>query len=817
MSRLGDVDVFISYTQSDYAKYAEPLARYLRDAGMETWIAPERLALGDEYPQELTRAIEACSCLVVIVSQAVAQSKHVPREVTMALEANKRLIGIKVDPGQVPENVRYCLATCHLLDASTGPFEACVQRVIDQLRQHSSAKMTEVPQATVNEGLGMTQVVSELVALWRKVPESADVLEFRAPEGREFEDGSLHKRIAFSTSLDSLTLGRRELAHKTVSRRAVSLRRENGRVWLKRDDECSAAVSVGLEPLEAGQERLMIHDRPVVIGRVEGRFVDHRYRPVSLAPVIINGRAESLVDERTGLLSRAGILRELAHSERKRQQSALILLKRDSDDEEYACQLALALHADNPNMAVARWDQIAALLAYGSESCLNRAQQIAGDAPLRVGQLSVSTGNGSVLTLLADASAALERVTPAAAPYRIVDLREHWLSLREPAQFVGEVERARFADLGIVAIEEFGRLTQLDPAAAERLERELLLDLSHELGTETVFSRIVPGVVAFAGNQRAERVARLVASHWRERGPVQGPVFEVECQLAFETIPIKALTSLVTRAKELGSAVAEGITAQGLPYPIALHAHAALEETGSEAALAAAKRFREATEQFVYIVLCALYAVQTDATAPDRRYTTWRELGESVVPRMCERTDRIGEFARSLAEPTGKLQTELVDALLSLDGLIQSANGHVDLEKLRTVMKQALVALKGLRRWTLATIERFERVDPFSDRKSLQYVDHTGPSHSGIRRQVTLVRDIPLGPFVYLVRLPDAVAFPLEPFVRRRLCAAAQEHQLLIARQPFYAAGEYQFVSPQGFEQQDHVDSRQLPRSLRVG
>jgi hypothetical protein len=236
-------------------------------------------------------------------------------------------------------------------------------------------------------------------------------------------------------------------------------------------------------------------------------------------------------------------------------------------------------------------------------------------------------------------------------------------------------------------------------------------------------------------------------------------------------------------------------------------------------AIAAAEGFRQATEQFVYVALCALYAGQTDAVPPDCQYTTWRELGEFVVPKMFERADRIGEFARSLAEPSGRLQTELAAGLQSLSGLCNASGSrnHLDFEQLRASVKHTLIALKGLRRWTLASIERFERLDPFSERKSLQYVDHTGPSHAGIRRQVTLVRDIPLGPFVYLVRLPDAAAFPLEPFVRRRLCAAAQEHQLFIAAQPCYASGEFRYLSPQGFEQQDHVDPRQLPRSLRIG
>jgi len=817
MSRHEDVDVFVSYTQSDYTKFAAPLDRYLSEAGIQTWIAPEKLALGDSYPRELARAIEACTCLVVILSQAVGESKHVPRELTMALEANKRLIAIKVDAGQIPENVRYCLSTCHTLDASTQLFEVCVQKLIDQLRLHLGAKLTETPEATVTEVWGMTQLVSELVPLWRRAPENADFLDFSAPEGKEFEDGTRHKRLAFSIDAESVTIGRRELAHKTVSRRAAWLRRDHGRVWLKRDAECSASVFVGLDRLEAGQERILIHDRPVSIGSVEGCFIDHRYRPVNLSPAIVNGRPEQLVDERTGLLSQAGLSRELAYAERKSEDRFLVLLESEGDDDEQACQLALALHTDNPNMPAGRWEHVAALLADSDQVRLDRVSQLIGGARMRAGRLCIQTGSSSALTLLADATVALERIAPVGTPLALADLREYWLSLREPSQFACQVVGPEFLDLGIVAIEEFGRLTQIDATAAERLERELMVDLSHELGTDTVFSRIVPGVVAFAGSKHAEAAVRHVAARWRERGPVQGPVFEVECQLAFETIPKTALSVLTERAQELATAVADGISAQGLPYPIAVHAHTALEETSSDVVIAAAEQFRQSTESFVHIALSSLYAVQPDAQPVDRQYSTWRELAEFVIPRMLQRSDRVAEFARTLAEPSGKLKVELTESLSNVSALCNGTTSphQLDLQKLRVAIKGALIALKGLRRWTLASVERFERIDPFSDRKGLQYVDHTGPSHSGIRRQVTLVRDIPLGPFVYLVRLPDAAAFPLEPFVRRRLCATAQEHQLFLAPQPFYDSGEFRFRSPQGFEQQDHVEPRQLPRSLR--
>lgn len=815
MSPIPRIDAFISYTTCDYETYAAPLKRYLNDAGIEAWIAPERLYLGDEYPQEIVRAIEACRCLVVVLSKALEQSKHVPRELGLALEGNKRLVAIKVDREPIPDRVRYYLSGCHILDAAEH-FEGSVQRLVDQLRQLLGVPVDAMPESAITAA-GVTQVESGIVSLWRNHPGNADYLEFVPADA--FDDGEHRKRIGFPLTAGSMTIGRRELGHPTVSRKAVSLRRENGRIWLRRELECRAVVFVGLEMLEPNQERLLVHDRLIRIGRVEGTFLDHRYHPTNLSPTMVSGRPEQVVDERTGLLSQFGLAGELDQAQRKGQSRWLLLVSRGSEDFEHSCRLALALHLDNPEAPAARWEHVAALLLDNGEAKLDSVRALEGSEPLRAGIVRVSPNSGSALGQITDAVAALERTSPWEHGKEPVNLRDYWLSLRDLTSFLHYVTTSDFGEVGIVAIEEYGRLTQNDVKAMERVERDLMVDLDHEVGKDAVFARVVPGVVAFAGELSAERAARQVAARWRERGPIAGQVFEVDSQLAFEVVPRAAFGALGSRAKELAAAVADGVTAQGLPYPIAVHAHAVLEASTPEVARAAAEHLRSATQSFCQIVLCSLSASQPDASPLRTESRSWAELCEEIVPRMTARSDRLGEFARSLADGSGRLNPELLRSLEALGELTRTSSTRQETEpqRLRAAVKAVLLALKGLRRWTLISVERFERADPFSDRKSLQYVDHTGPTPAGVRRQLILVRDLPLGPFVYLARLAEAIAFPLEPFLRRRLSVTAHEQQLFSAQRPFFSSGQYPYLNASGSEQFEPVDSRQIPRALQSG
>lgn len=818
MSPLPQIDAFISYTTCDYEKYAAPLKRYLSDAGIQAWIAPERLQVGDEYPQEIVRAIAACRCVVVVLSKALGQSKHVPKELGLALEGNKRLVAIKVDGEPIPERVRYYLSGCHILEANEH-FEGSVQKLVDQLRQLLGVQGEAEPGASITAMGTITQVESGLISLWRRRPRSADHLEFDTPDSDTFDDGTHQRRIDFPLDADTLTIGRRELGHPTVSRKAVTLRREHGRIWLRREAECRAVVCVGLELLEPTQERLLVHDRLVRIGRVEGTFLDHRYHPTNLSPTLVSGRPEQVIDERTGLLSQYGLAGELAQAQKRGQSRRLVLLGGDAEDVEHACRLALALHLDNPEAPAARWDRFAALLLQGDELKLDAVRLLTEAEPIRAGSVIVSADSGPASGLVSDACAALERTPPTPLSNGLANLRDFWLSLRDPTSFLEHVMQSGLAEAGIVAIEEFGRLTQSDAKAMDRLERDLMVDLSHEIGKNAVFARVVPGVVAFAGELSADRAARQVAARWRERGPIAGQVFEVDCQLVFEIVPRASFDSLSIRAKDLAAAVADGVTAQGLPYPIAVHAHAVLEASALETALVSAERLRDATARFCQIVLCALSASQPEASPLHRSVSSWAELCEELAPQLCERPDRIGELARGLADRSGRLNAHLQQSLDALGNMTRSPNAsqEPDLQQLRTCVKTLLLALKGLRRWTLISVERFERADPFSDRKSLQYVDHTGPTPAGIRRQVTLVRDLPLGPFVYLARLSEAIAFPLEPFLRRRLCVEAHEQQLFSAQRPFFCSGQYPYLSAGGLKQIDSVDPRQIPRALQIG
>jgi hypothetical protein len=131
------MDVFISYARED-AALAQALADELRQEGFQVWI-DDRLRLGQNYPDVITKAVRGARRVIVLWSRHAAASSWVPAE---AHEGYKRqvLVPVQLDetelplpfsvlhavrwPAQGPEAFQTIAAELRRLDAEAAGFAA---------------------------------------------------------------------------------------------------------------------------------------------------------------------------------------------------------------------------------------------------------------------------------------------------------------------------------------------------------------------------------------------------------------------------------------------------------------------------------------------------------------------------------------------------------------------------------------------------------------------------------------------------------------------------------------------------------------------
>lgn len=85
--------VFISYAREDQ-EFALSLARILKNDGIETWIAKLNLAPGSDWDKDIDNALEICTKLIVVLSEAAVNSEEVRAEWRLALDAGKTIIPV---------------------------------------------------------------------------------------------------------------------------------------------------------------------------------------------------------------------------------------------------------------------------------------------------------------------------------------------------------------------------------------------------------------------------------------------------------------------------------------------------------------------------------------------------------------------------------------------------------------------------------------------------------------------------------------------------------------------------------------------------
>lgn len=649
----------------------------------------------------------------------------------------------------------------------------------------------------LNQGTRLGTGIGEFIPIWRS-SRTAHTLRLESETDSE-------QKVFKLEGASTYTIGRGEQRSDgsrndfAVPKTWNSISRDQGTITVTTDGDVVLANTssnnnffVRGEQVPKGASRALRHGDNIQLGRCVGTYSDGRY--YASAPT-------SAVDTRTGLLSRAGLVAEIAGILAIGKPHTLFVLRCPDadarDPERMSAMLAMELHRAMPSAPVGRIEMVVALILPSSASTAelaNLARARLGTA-CTSGFMTLAGTADQALPRLEACLGALSRVAIAGRePAAPEDLTRYALTPTPIDDFAAK-GRALF-ELGggavLFVVDEMGRIPQLAPQALPVLELELVEMLGARMGPRDIVSFAAPGLILFGTSGDVDRFATELGVAWHARGPVTANAVEIDRSLAAHLLTVSDLADVAKRAHDLASGGNAALGASGLPAPIALAARAIDEaRTPAERARALVHAAEVAWQMLAFILLAAGRGATRAAAAASEPASTWpapwRQLARDAARRIESEVSRVAELAAVVAAADRDATARA--AIDELEQLATSADVERQLPRLERAVRELFGRLAPLRGWTLIGIESSEVVDLEGLAQRVEYVDYTGPTPRGSHQRITVMGFRGFGRFVYLVRWNEGLAIALEPFIRRA------DLELCLARGPITEPGTHQYRS----------------------
>ena len=105
--QTADAAVFISYSRRDYY-FAESLTLHLLKQGIPAWLDVKDLTPGVFWERDLSAALDASACVVIIASAESMKSPNVRQETERAVKQGKRIIVVRFRGAGLPVELQHC-------------------------------------------------------------------------------------------------------------------------------------------------------------------------------------------------------------------------------------------------------------------------------------------------------------------------------------------------------------------------------------------------------------------------------------------------------------------------------------------------------------------------------------------------------------------------------------------------------------------------------------------------------------------------------------------------------------------------------------
>ncbi|MES2326751.1 MAG: TIR domain-containing protein [Pseudomonadota bacterium] len=125
--------VFISYATAD-RKEALSICKAIERRGTKCWISSRDVAPGENYQEEIVRAIRSSRAMVLVFSDAANNSDEIKKELSLASRHHVPVMALRIEDVQPSDAFAYELSTRQWIDAFAGwdkSIDALVRRIVE--------------------------------------------------------------------------------------------------------------------------------------------------------------------------------------------------------------------------------------------------------------------------------------------------------------------------------------------------------------------------------------------------------------------------------------------------------------------------------------------------------------------------------------------------------------------------------------------------------------------------------------------------------------------------------------------------------------
>lgn len=147
--------IFISYARKDGNEMAEHLLERLTGCGFDVWKDSEGIAVGDNFPGAISRALDEADEFIILVSPAALRSDWVDSEINMAMAKQCRILPVVLQ-GVANKDIPLMVRTRNYVTIKDSNDWEALHKLVNSVkggkkipRVYSMSKQTDTPYQNV--------------------------------------------------------------------------------------------------------------------------------------------------------------------------------------------------------------------------------------------------------------------------------------------------------------------------------------------------------------------------------------------------------------------------------------------------------------------------------------------------------------------------------------------------------------------------------------------------------------------------------------------------------------------------------------------
>jgi len=125
--------IFITHSSHD-ATTATKIRDYLEANGIQCWIAPRDIPVGEEWAEAILEGIENASGMLLVFSSNSNNSRQVRREIERAIHNNIPIFPIRIEKIEPSKAMEYYISSNHWMDVFGGDLEISLDKLVKTIK-----------------------------------------------------------------------------------------------------------------------------------------------------------------------------------------------------------------------------------------------------------------------------------------------------------------------------------------------------------------------------------------------------------------------------------------------------------------------------------------------------------------------------------------------------------------------------------------------------------------------------------------------------------------------------------------------------------